>query len=51
MEKPLISIVIPVYNTAKFIDKCILSARAQKYPNLEIVVVNNGSTDNSWDII
>ena len=51
MEKPLISIVIPVYNTAKFIDKCILSARAQKYPNLEIVVVNNGSTDTSWDII
>lgn len=51
MDFPLISIVIPVYNTAKFLDKCISSAIAQKYPNLEIVILNNGSTDNSQEII
>lgn len=51
MEYPLISIAIPVYNTAKFLSKCIESAIAQRYPNLEIVILNNGSTDNSQDII
>ena len=51
MDKPLISLVIPVYNTAKYLDKCIQSAVVQQYSNLEIVIVNNGSTDNSQEII
>jgi glycosyltransferase involved in cell wall biosynthesis len=51
MNYPKISIVIPVYNAAKFLDKCIQSARIQDYPNLEIVVSNNGSTDDSESII
>lgn len=50
-EFPLISIAIPVYNTSKYLDKCISSAVAQDYTNLEIVILNNGSIDNSWDII
>lgn len=51
VDFPLISIAIPVYNTSKYLNKCINSAVAQDYPNLEIVILNNGSTDNSWDII
>lgn len=51
MKYPLISIAIPVYNTSKYLRKCFDSAISQKYPNLEIVILNNGSTDNSPDII
>lgn len=51
VDIPLISIAIPVYNTSKYLNKCINSAVAQDYPNLEIVILNNGSTDDSWDII
>lgn len=51
MEKPLISLAIPVYNTSKYLKKCLESAIAQTYPNLEIVVLNNGSTDSSQKII
>lgn len=48
---PLISLVIPVYNTERFLEKCIKSAIAQDYPNLEILILNNGSTDGSQLII
>lgn len=50
-EYPLISVAIPVYNSAKFLEKCLDSILAQTYRNLEVVVLNNGSTDNSLDII
>lgn len=46
-KKSLVSIIIPVYNVEKFVKKSILSAMNQTYQNLEIVVVNDGSTDNS----
>ncbi len=46
-----ISIVLPVYNGAKSIKKCIESIFAQDYANLEIIIVNDGSTDNSEEII
>ena len=48
---PLISLVIPVYNTERFLEKCLKSAIAQDYPNLEILILNNGSTDNSQSLI
>ena len=44
---PLISIIIPVYNAAKFLDQTIISCLKQNYPRLEIVVINDGSTDDS----
>lgn len=45
MEK--ISVIVPVYNTEKYIGKCIQSLVNQKYPCLEIILVNDGSTDGS----
>ena len=48
---PLISVVMPIYNTARYLRMSIPSVMAQDYPNLEIVLLNNGSTDNSLTIM
>lgn len=44
---PLISIIVPVYNTEKFLLSCIESILNQDYKNIEVILVNDGSTDNS----
>src|SRR2546428_1497219 len=46
-----VSIIIPVYNAEKYLDKCINSAINQTYPDIEIIAVNDGSTDRSLDIL
>lgn len=46
-----VSIVIPSYNHSLFIDECLLSAYNQTYENIELVIVDDGSTDNSADLI
>lgn len=51
MNEVLISIIIPVYNTEKYLKDCIKSAINQSYKNLEIIIVNDGSTDGSEKII
>lgn len=47
---PLISVIVPVYNTEIYIDKCVTSILNQTYSNLEIIIVNDGSTDGSANI-
>ena len=47
MNEPLVSIVVPVYNVKKYLNKCIESAVGQSYKNIEIVLVDDGSTDES----
>lgn len=46
-----ISVIIPNYNCEKYIEECIKSVLEQEYPNKEIVIVDDGSTDNSVEII
>ena len=48
---PLVSIVIPVYNREALVKEAIDSALKQTYANIEVVVVDNCSTDNTWNVI
>ena len=50
-KKTLISIIVPVYNTEKYIERCLDSIMKQDYPNFEVILVNDGSTDESGIII
>ena len=47
----MVSIIIPVYNTSKYVAKSILSAAGQSYANVQIIVINDGSTDDSEEKI
>lgn len=49
--KPKISFIVPSYNFADYIEVCVQSILNQTYDNIEVVVVNDGSTDNSKDVI
>lgn len=48
---PLVSVIIPVYNAARFLSRCLDSIIDQGYENLEIICVNDGSTDNSAEVL
>ena len=48
---PLISIIVPVFNTANYLDQCVNSLLQQTYTNCEFIFVNDGSTDNSLYIL
>lgn len=50
-KKPLVSVIMPCYNVAAFIEKSIKSVFSQTYVNIELVCVNDGSTDNTSDVI
>lgn len=48
---PYISIIVPVYNTAKYLPKCLDSILNQTFTDFELIIINDGSTDASWSII
>ena len=50
MKYPLISIIVPVYNVKQYLDKCMISILGQSYRKLEIILVDDGSTDGSGEI-
>ena len=50
-NRPLISVVVPVYNTEQYFERCIESILDQSYKNLEVIVVNDGSPGNISELI
>lgn len=50
-EEIKISIIVPVYNLQNELKRCVFSIQAQTYSNIEIILVNDGSTDDSWNVI
>ena len=49
MEERKISVIVPVYNVADYVDTCLETLTNQTYENLEILLINDGSTDNSLE--
>ena len=50
MESPLVSIIVPIYNAAMDMVPCLESIKRQRYQNLEVLLVNDGSSDASLEI-
>ena len=50
VDSPLISIIVPVYNVELYVGQCVRSLREQTYKNIEVIMVDDGSTDNSYEV-
>ena len=51
MTRPKISVIIPVYNEERYLHECLESVCGQTFKDLEIICINDGSTDGSLDIL
>ncbi len=51
LKQPLVSVVVPAYNVEQYIDECISSLLGQSYKNLEIIIIDDGSNDNTGTLI
>ena len=51
IESMKVSIIVPVYNVAKYIERCLLSVLNQTWPDLEVILVNDCTPDNSMEIV
>lgn len=50
MEQPKISVIIPAYNAETYLEPCVRSVLQQTYQNLEILLIDDGSTDKTWEV-
>ena len=51
MPTPLVSVIMPTYNTARYVQESINSVLEQDYPSIQLIVIDDGSTDETVDII
>ena len=51
LNEPLVAIIVPVYNTEKYVEECLLSLQKQNYNNYIVLKINDGSTDSSLRIL
>ena len=51
IKQPAISVIIPAYNVEQYIEKCLVSLMTQTFKDIEIIVINDGSTDNTKSIV
>lgn len=49
-NNPLISVIVPIYNVENYIEECVISIKNQTYKNIEVLLIDDGSVDNSVDI-
>ena len=50
MTQPFFSVLVPVYNVKKYLDECVESLMSQSFPDYEVVLVDDGSTDGSGEM-